>query len=139
MSERNGAAMRLLMGADAVWDGLLGLALLLLPVAAVSDAVGFPAVRPWPVYCALGVAMLAMALVLARAARGIDTAAVCKLAALGNAAGVVVAVVLVLVFALPAAVTVALLVAAFVTAVFAALEAAALSAFLASAAPSGRA
>ncbi|GAA1987812.1 hypothetical protein [Amycolatopsis minnesotensis] len=142
MSEQDGAAMRLLLGADAVWDGLLGVALFLVPVSAVTDAVGFPVARPWPVYYALGVAMVAMALVLARAARGTDAVAVCKLAALGNAAGVVVAVALVLVFPLPATVTVTLLVAAFVTAVFAGLEAAALrgvSASPASAGPSGQA
>lgn len=137
MSERNGASMRLLMGADAVWDVLVGVALFLVPISAVTDAVGFPAASPWPVYYALGVATIAMALVLVRAARGTDTAAVCKLAALANAAAVVVVVVLVLFLAMPAAVTVTLLVAAVITGVFAALEGAALRGVSASPASAG--
>jgi hypothetical protein len=89
--------MRLLLGADAVWDTLLGAALCLAAVPAIARAVGASAARPWLVFVIVGVGCLVFAVVLALGARGRDTVAICGAASLGNAAGAVAAVVAIVV------------------------------------------
>lgn len=98
MTEKTEAPARVgrVLAYDAVWDGVLGVAFCLVPW--IGGVVGISAARPWPVYVVVGVACLAFSAVLVNGARGTDAVALCRLAAIGNAAaavlGAVAAVVL---------------------------------------------
>lgn len=86
-AERSGLAQ--VLAADAVWDGVLGVAFCAVPW--LGRYAGLPAARPWPVFVLAGLACLAFAVVLARGARGPDATALCRVAAIGNAAAAVLA------------------------------------------------
>jgi hypothetical protein len=74
-----------ILGADAVWDLVLGVTLCVLPLFIEG---------PWPLFVALGVGCLAFSAVLWRAASQNRIAvAVCQAAALGNALAVLAALV----------------------------------------------
>lgn len=117
-----GPRLASVLRADAVWDGLLGIGLLLAPWPAVAHAVGTAPARPWPVFVLIGLGCLAFAVVMARVAGGPGAVGVARAAALANGAGVVAAVVLLLFVAPDLTTRAALVVAAVGCAVFAALE-----------------
>ena len=81
------------LAADAGWDALLGVVLCLLVWPTAAGALGLPDGRPWPVFLVLGLGCLGFAAVLARGARGVDTAGVTRVAMLGNAVATVAGVV----------------------------------------------
>lgn len=115
--------LRTICAADAAWDGLLGAALCLSPWAGFAERIGLPPARPWPVFEALGVGTLAFSAVLARAARGVETAHTARIAAVGNTAGVAAGIAaLVLLQPLPATGTLTLALATSGCATFAGLE-----------------
>ncbi|WP_158891837.1 hypothetical protein [Amycolatopsis anabasis] len=79
--DRSTRRMRVILGVDAVWEVVLAAAHLAIP----WGPLGLPPARPWWLFVTIGVGSLAFALVLAAAARGRDTVAVCVAAAIGNA------------------------------------------------------
>lgn len=85
------------LAADAVWDGLLGIVFCLVPWSAHR----LPAASPWPLFLVLGAGCFAFAALLTQAARGRNTVAVARLAAISNAAGMLVAIVVVVLLHTP--------------------------------------
>jgi hypothetical protein len=71
--------MRRILGVDAGWDLLMGVALCLIPWLYP----GFAGAAPW--FVGLGLGCIAVAFVMVRAAQGVNTADVCRIAAVGNA------------------------------------------------------
>lgn len=90
-TEAHARVIARVLALDAVWDGLLGVTFCLVPW--FGGYVGLSAARPWPVYVVVGVACLAFSAVLANGARSTDAVALCRLAAVGNAAAAVLAAV----------------------------------------------
>lgn len=118
--------LRVILGADAVWDALLGLALFLASWPAAAERIGLPVARPWPVFVLLGIGCVGFGVLLARTARSAnraDAATVSRAASIGNAAGTIGLIVLLLLLEQPAASEItALVLAAVGCAVFAVLE-----------------
>ncbi|MFE3170588.1 hypothetical protein ACFXPA_05330 [Amycolatopsis sp. NPDC059090] len=80
--------------ADAIWDVLLGVVLVLSPWRSLANLLGLSAARPWPVFVVLGVGSFAFSGLLVRGALGTGTAEVCRAAAIANTAAVVAVIVL---------------------------------------------
>lgn len=79
------AALPAVLGADALWDVLLGVASGALAWPGRGRWLGLPTGGAWPVYALLAVGCLVFAALLVRAARGRDRIRVARLAALANA------------------------------------------------------
>lgn len=79
---------------DAIWDSLLGVALVLAPWQPIVGIFGLSAARPWPVFVILGIGSFAFAGLLIRSAQGTNTIEVCRIAAIANTVAVVAVIVL---------------------------------------------
>lgn len=106
--------MPAVLGADAGWDVLLGVALFLAPWLVTASM--------WPVFVMLGAGCFVFAVVLARAARGHETVTITRLAVIGNIAATTVSVVVVCSFRPSPGITAGVIIAAVGCAAFAALE-----------------
>ncbi len=110
-----------ILRADAAWDFLLGVVVLLAPWPAIAGPLQLP-MGPWPIYVAIGLGCLAFAWLLARVGEA-DAIGLTRIAAIANAVAVVVILILVATLSRLGVTTVsALVVAAVGCAAFAVLE-----------------
>jgi hypothetical protein len=118
-----GSSARAVLAADAVWDALVGIALIVAAVGSATRPLGAGALRPWPLPVVLGIACLAVSVLLLHASAGTQAPDACRLIWPGNAAGTIAGVALLLAFPhLAHPYVVALAIASIGCAVFAILE-----------------
>ncbi|GHF46994.1 cell division protein FtsW (lipid II flippase) [Amycolatopsis bartoniae] len=121
MSTKTTFRLSTILRADAVWDCLLGVTLLLAAWPAVAESTAISTAL-WPAFVLTGLGSLVFGVVLARSANTSSAPAVARAAAIGNAAAVVAVVVLLLLTEPETAARAVLVLAAVGCAVFAALE-----------------
>lgn len=83
--------LRLVLTADAAWDGVLGMFFCLASSRLLAGWGWVPALRPWPLFVIIGVGCLLFAVVLARSVRDPNAAAFTRMVAIGNALAAVTA------------------------------------------------